>query len=459
MNNVPVPRGGLSRRSMLALTGLTGAGLAGLAGCGGSDSRTSGDGVHLTFWGTTFEKDAVNETIAAFEEERDGISVDAQHIPNNNYDTKLNTLYAANTPPDASYMGINQAFTLAEQGKLVNVLSFVDKYPELGEFMDPVYFYWDEGKAISSWALETILLWYDKDAFVEADIEPPPATADEAWSWDEFLDVALRMTLDRDGNNATESGFDPENIERYGLFVPNLTSFHLWYPLLLSNGGSLTNEAGTEYALDSSAATEVFQNLQDLIYTHHVLPTPAQLGSTPPTTTSQLESKRAAMAIDGQWQLLDLGQSSLNYGVGVLPSYQEPTTLAVCSAMVVPEASKRKEEALELLVYLSRPENVTLYETGLWMPGLQEYYNDESAIDKWLSDDVHPEEYRTAVVDYMRDHGESDYHRWLKNQAEIDNRLTPGLDALAQNETNAEETLGNLKDEIQPLLKGAYPLQ
>lgn len=459
MDNAPVGHGGLSRRTMLRLAGLAGAGLAGAAGCGGSDSRTSSDSLHLTFWGTTFEKDAVNETIAAFENEREGTSVDPQHIPNNNYDTKLNTLYAAKTPPDASYMAINQAFTLAEQGKIVDILSYADQYPELEQFMDPVYFYWEEGKAFSSWALETILLWYNKDTFAEANIEPPPASADEAWSWDEFVDVAQRLTIDRDGNNATESNFDPENIEQYGLFVPSVSSFHCWYPLLLSNGGGLTNEAGTEFTLDSPEAIEVFQNLQDLIYKYHVLPTPAQLGSTPSTTTSQLESKRAAMAIDGQWQLLDLGESDLNYGVGVLPSYHEPSTLAVCSAMVVPEASERKEEALELLVYLSRPENVTLYETGLWMPGLQEYYNDEGAIKKWLSDDVHPEEYRTAVVDYMRDHGKADYHKWLKNQAEIDNRLVPGLDALAQNELNAEEALAGLKDEIQPLLKGAYPLQ
>lgn len=447
----------LSRRKMLGLTGLTGLGLTGVAGCGGSGSRSSSDELLLTFWGSTFEKDAVNETIQAFEDEKPEVSVDSQHVPNNQYETKMNTMFAASTPPDVAYMSVNQAFTLAGEGKISNIYDFSDEFPELEEFMEPVYFYWADGKACSSWALETILLWYNRAAFADAGVPEPPATADEAWTWDEFLEAAQLLTIDGNGKNATQSGFDPENIQQYGLFIPSITSFHAWYPLLLSNGGGLTDDKGMAYQLDTPEAIEVFQNLQDLIYKYHVLPTPAQLGSTPPTTASQLEGGRAAMAIDGQWQLLDLAQGSIEYGVGVLPSYQEPVTLAVCSPMVVPSASKRKAEAFELLVYLSRPENVTLYETGLWMPGLREYYTDEKAIQKWLSDDVHPKEYRTAVIDYMRDHGGSDYHRWLKNQSAIDNRLNPGLDVISENEADAATALKQLKSDVQPLLQGAYP--
>lgn len=39
-------------------------------------------------------------------------------------------------------------------------------------------------------------MFYNKDMFDAANVEYPPTNADEAWSWDEFVEVAKQLTLD-----------------------------------------------------------------------------------------------------------------------------------------------------------------------------------------------------------------------------------------------------------------------
>lgn len=447
-----------SRRQFLAWggAGLAGASLLGAAGCGGSSSSQQ---LKFTYWGSTYEKKAVSKAVERFEKKHaDEAEIDAQHIPNAQYDTKVNALIAANNLPDCAYMSAPTGFRLAGQGKLLNMLSQVKKHPKIDDFMPDVWFYWEQDKAFTSWALEMILLLYNKDAFDKAGVDLPPWKAAEAWTWDEFVKVAQKLTLDQEGNRASDPGFDPKRIKQYGVYMYDMTASNIWQPLLYSNGAELVDKTGTKFAMDSSEAVEVFQNLQDLIYKYHVAPSPSDLGDNPPTTALQFQSGRAAMAIDGFWQLLDLNQSDLNYGVGVLPRYQEAVTTSVNSALVIPSKTEHQSEALELLIYLSEAENVDLYSAGLWMPGQQKYYTDPNLIEKWRQKKLPREQFDGAVVDYMVHNSKRDYHKYLKNQSAIENALTAGLDALALNKSPAKAVLADLKEKVEPKLKGAYPI-
>ena len=86
-------------------------------------------------------------------------------------------------------------------------------------------------------ANETSVLFYRKDSFDEAGLEYPPATAQDAWTWDEFVEVAKKLTKDKNGNDATSPDFDPNNVDTFGINFSNYFAFY-------SNGGSL--QARTE---------------------------------------------------------------------------------------------------------------------------------------------------------------------------------------------------------------------
>jgi multiple sugar transport system substrate-binding protein len=456
-----------SRRDMLRMGGLaaTAAMVPGLAACGGGGSGTSGSNseakLQFMYWGSAFEKTAIEKMLQDFDAKHDDATVQAVHVPGD-YQTKVNTLVASNSLPDVAYMDAPTAYRLAEQGKVVDISKYIKKYPQLSGRKPDNFFWYDDGKTCGTpGASEITLLWYNKDIFSGAGVDLPPAEASKAWSWDQLLETADKLTLDQSGKRPSDSGFDSEKIRQFGISAPMSTQW-TWYPLVRSNGGDIVDESGKKFTLNSPECVEVFQNLQDLIYKHRVAPSPAQLGggdtgSNAPTTTVQLQTKRVAMAIDGQWVLLDMAKSNLKYGIGVLPSYQEPTTMQAGSCRVLSATTKSPEQAIELYVYSVDGQNSDLFQQGLWMPVETKYYADDKSIDSWIKNDAHPPEYRTAAVDYRINNAVRDYSQGLRNMPAISEVLTPALQQIETGKVPAKKVLDELKDKVEPLLQGWYP--
>ena len=65
-------------------------------------------------------------------------------------------------------------------------------------------------------------LYYNKDLFDEAGLAYPPHKYGEKyadgsdWTFDKVKELGKILTVDKDGNDATMEGFDPENIEQFG---------------------------------------------------------------------------------------------------------------------------------------------------------------------------------------------------------------------------------------------------
>jgi multiple sugar transport system substrate-binding protein len=452
---------GWSRRDLLRLAGLAGLGGAAassLAACAGGDGGT-GDRPELQFmyWGSSFEQTAIEKMLDQFEQEYEGASVKALYTPGEDYDTKINTLVASERVPNVAYMDAGMAYRIAEQGKLIDFYPYLEKYPELGERLPYTYYWYGKDKLLGTQtANEVILLWYNKKAFSDVGVDPPPAEAAGAWTWDQAVETADRLTFDQSGKRPSEAGFNPQQVRQFGLSA-NFNSYG-WYPLLRSNGGDIVDESGMKYTLNSPESVEVFQNLQDLIYTHRVAPTPAQTGNNAPTTTVQLQTRRIAMAIDGQWVLLDMAQSDLDYGIGVLPKFGEPTTIGFAAASVAFKGD-HDDEAVELYLFHNDPRYVDLYKDGLWMPLEEKYYRDPAEIDSWTKNDAHPPEFRTAVVDYTLDNSVPWFEQRLKNMPAITEVLTPAIQQIQTGKLKAKEVLDALQAKVEPLLQGYYPTQ
>ena len=453
-----VPSRRPSRRDVLrnGLLGLGAAGAAGPIGMAATACAPADDTrMRFMYWGSSFEQEAVEAMLAAFER-RPGSStpVSPLFVPRE-YETKVNTLVASDKLPDVFYLGAGQGYQLAEQDWLVDVRPYFDRYPELGERLPETYFWWDDDKTFGTQsANEVSLLWYNRALFEKAGVETPPAVAGEAWSYDQLVETADQLTFDAEGRRPSQPGFDSNRVRQFGVSA----GFSHWYPLVRSNGGDIVDETGTRYALNSEAAVRVFQDLQDLMYEHRVAPSAAQLGNNAPTSTVQLQTRRTAMVIDGQWVLLDMAQSEdLDYGIGVLPAYQEPVTMAQGGASVISARSKHPREALELYLFHTDPRHVDLFASGLWMPLDRKYYTEPDLIDLWVDNDAHPPEYRTAVVDYALHHSVPNFAQRLRNMLNIQDLLTPALQRIETGSDRAKTVLDELGEQVQPLLEGWYP--
>ncbi|CAM4482393.1 multiple sugar transport system substrate-binding protein [Paenibacillus endophyticus] len=407
------------------------------------------------YWGSTDEKKAMEQMLKSFNESHPHIQVSGEHVPGD-YNTKMNTLMAANELPDVAYLGDGLTNKWGSEGKLLDFSQYYDSYPELQNKLKASYLFTEPGKAVANFtALEIMVLYYNKDIFSEAGVSLPPSDPMQAWTWDEFVSIAKKLTKDTKGRNAEDPDFDEKNIDTYGFSFG--TDRGTYGPLLESNGAGILDDSGKSYALNEPEAVEVFQKLQDLIYVHHVSPNLIQQQNMPDNHV-RLQTRKVAMVLDGTWALLDLtNNKKLNYGIGVLPKLKEPKTVILAGTTVVFNSTKHPAEALEFYLYHNNPDQVDLYRTGLWMPTEEKYYTEEAAIKQWTDNPAHPPEFLQAGIEYTKGYAVKSPSTAIKNWPEINSKLTPGLDLIWTNKKTAQEALDELKPQIEPLIQGEYP--
>jgi multiple sugar transport system substrate-binding protein len=403
----------ISRREFVKLAGVTVAAGA-LAACTPSTNASpttgapiSGAKVRLRYahWGNVDEKASTRATLDAFEKANPNITVEQIYIPDagDPYLQKMTTMAASNTLPDAALFPDSYTLDWALKDQFLDLSDiFTGEHAKV----DAISYKTPDGKTVGvAGAQEIALIWYNKDTFDKAKIPYPPATVDKAWAWDDFLNVAKQLTVDTKGKPASDPGFDPQNIDRFG-FQMGLWDMPL-FAIIRSNGGDVFSEDWHSLTLDSPEFYDALQQIADLMNTHHVKPayTTSPGGIAAMSTDSALLSGKVAMAMDGQWVLETLNkvrkEQGLKFGIGVLPYLKKPVTAAVGGPIIAFKTTRHPVEAKQLVSFIMDPKQTPDYiHGGLWMPNEKRWYTQPDLLADWINNDNHPAEYKTAVVDY-----------------------------------------------------------
>lgn len=434
-----------------------------LVGCGGKSANSNGTSngteeeiVTLTYttWGSTNELEAQTKAVEEFEKNNPNIKVKLQHIPTD-YDTKLATMIAGNTAPDVALMYKTTALSWADEGKIYNISSLLENDDEISEdtYIDGSFIHTDPETTIGITPCQEIFgLYYNIDAFEEAGIELPPTTSDEAWSWDEFVEVCKKLTIDYNGKNATEEGFDPENIKQFGINMPS----SIWQTLLNLNEVKIVNDDGTDSNLTDPLVIDTVQKLADLAIKYHVAPSPSQ-SKTLPANAVSLQSRKIAMVWDGQWLQLDLANANVNYDVGILPKMKTNTNTLFGEVMSIFESTDHPEEAWKFLKWMTSGEGTKdLITSGLWLPTVKKWYTDEELISEWAVKPGHSDGFREAILEQALNNSVPDLGYYLKNSVKINSIIGPALDQVWSGEKTAEEALTEIEPKVIPELEGVY---
>lgn len=405
----------LSRRRFLQLSS-TAVGAALLSACvapaapagdaGGAVPASQAQvSLRYSHWGNEDEKASTAKTLQAFMEQNPHIAVEQMYIPESGdpYLQKMSAMAASNTLPDAALFPDEHTLSWALRGMFLDLSEI---FSGEHEKVDAIQYRTPDGKIVGvSGAQEIQLIWYNRDLFDDEGIPYPPATAEEAWSWDQFLEIAKQLTVDVNGNNALSPSFDPTNIDRFGF------QMGLWMmPIVTymrSNGGDFFTEDWTGLALDTPESIEAVQMVADLMNVHNVTPKLTAGGSM--SIGSGLLSRKVAMAMDGQWVLETLNrvrrEEGLNFGIGVLPYIQDKVTTAIGGPIVSFSTTKYPSETMQLESFIMDPANTPEFIIGgLWMPNEKRWYHDPELLSIWIDNENHPPEYKTAVVDYSLEH-------------------------------------------------------
>ncbi|MFD2381368.1 ABC transporter substrate-binding protein [Paenibacillus xanthanilyticus] len=408
----------------------------------------------FTYWGSIEEKRAIENALAKFTEEYPWIGVEPIHYPNSDYNTKMMAMSASNEEPDIAYMTTELGEVFSSEDKFLNLFDFLadDDRLRQADFLDYIWYKSADDVAWGvSTAAECFGLYYRTDLLREAGVQAPPSRAEQAWTWDQFVDAAKRLTIDEQGRNAYDPAFDHTRIARYGIM------FETWSdPLnnfVFGNGGDWVGEDGARFRLHSPESAEAIQKLADLINVHHVAPSPYESKSLPAMNVS-LQAGLAAMIIDGQWINLDLGKAGVAFDIGVLPKLKKSVTVGLSGATVIFRSSDHPKEAWLLYKWLSDPNKaLNLYSDGLWMPVLRKWYTEPELVAKWVDANpaAHPPGFREAMMTQLLENGMPSVGYYLRNQMEIFPAVTAGLLPVWQGERKAADALRDIADQVSGL--------
>lgn len=434
----------------------------GAPGASSADSAApGGEKAKLTYtgWGSPNEKNVTQAAIDSFMAAHPNVEVEYMHIPDEagSYATKLTTMVAAGQAPDAALLKGELGLNWAGEGKMVNIIEMIEKDPDwsLDEILPQSIYWWDEGKAIGmNGAIEAFGIFYSKEIFAAAGVDAPPSRPEDAWTWDEFLDVCKTLTIDSQGRNAHDPAFDPNDIQQYAVQLADWAFMQLVY----SAGGQYLSDDGTQFALTEPAAVDSLQKFSDMMNVHHVMPTPVAQKNLPNMATS-LMSKKVAMVLEGQWILVDLGAAGIDYGVGVAPKISDRyATLTVGDPLCIFADSKHPDEAYQLLKWFWNPENtLELQSSGLWMPILKKWYTDPDLVSQWVDNKVHPPEYRDAIMTPALEYGMPAPIYSIRNYPKIDAIVKPAVDQIRLGEETAQDAMNRIAEQVQGEIKGIYP--
>ena len=406
---------------------------------GASGGRTV---ITFSFWGTPEEWAVTQATADRFNNSQNRIEVMVRQIAWEVYDATLNTMAAAGRLPDCGMMQEASALSFASNGLLADMSQM---YPAgAARPLESLAFRGPDGKVVAySTANEILLLFYNRAMFDAAGIPYPPARVEDAWTWDQFVDVAKRLTLDSNGRNANDPAFNSNSIVQYGAMVENLTwQLEVW---ALSNGGGFYSRDGRSVIIDQTQAIQAIQRVADLHLVHKAAPLSA--GNTDDGIQRSILTGTVAMATAGQWNVgTAFPGSGINYGVAVLPHMGTKVTINTGGPVVVFSQSRNQAAAMEWLRWYTQEENSwSLIESGIWMPILDKYYTNEADTRRWISNPNFPpyNEYKSAVVDYARTSSRSTSWYYTPNTNRFNELLGSILGDVWTGRTTAQAAITN----------------
>jgi multiple sugar transport system substrate-binding protein len=207
-------------------------------------------------------------------------------------------------------------------------------------------------------------LFYNRKLFADANLTPPPARWDKAWTFAEFLDAARALTK-RDGDGkVTQWGFVDTWVPYYSAGLFGMNNGTPWCT-------PRTNP--THLNLDNDAFIEGIQFYADLAFKHQVAPKPADQQSM--STMDLFSSGRAGMALGGHWRYQTFSRADgLDFDITVLPSGPHGNGARSnigTTGLAIAATSSRKEQAWEFVKFAAGPIGQGLTgESGLFVPVL-----------------------------------------------------------------------------------------
>jgi multiple sugar transport system substrate-binding protein len=320
----------------------------------------------LHFWALGAEGEMVQRLIPEFERLNPGIKVKVQMIPWSAAQEKLISAFASDNTPDLCQLGN----TWVPQFSAIKAISPLDEWLNTNTAIKKENYFqgiWQtnivDGKVYGiPWYIDTRVMFYRKDVFLEAGYPNPPKT------WDELYDLSkkIKRIVGKD---------------KYPIYLP-VDEWATFIIFALQSGSTILKD-NNQYG-DFSG--EKFKRAFDYIIRYHKEGlTP--LGIQQVTNIYQaLAEKYISIYISGPWNINEFkkwmkGDLEDKWMTAPLPGIKEYPGVSTAggSSLVMFKASKHKEQVWKLFEYLSDPKvQVKFYQLLSNLPAVKEAWKDSS---------------------------------------------------------------------------------
>jgi multiple sugar transport system substrate-binding protein len=278
-------------------------------------------------------------------------------------DTFATELASGNGPDIVGPLGVGGANAFA--GQWLDLSPYVQQNSiDLSQF-DPgvvnLYKSGGEGQLGLPFAIYPSEMYYQPDMFDEAGLDYPPAKYGDQykmpdgsmadWSYDTVRQVAMKLTVDKNGKDATDPDFDPKKIVQYG-FEPQRDDLRTMGAAFFRAGRFLSGDGRTVQIPDAWAAA--WKWVYDGIWKDHFIETNSVYQSQEFNGGGYtFNSGKVAMQENYLWDVCCVTDAGGNWDLGALPSYNGTVTAPInADTFRIVKSTKHPDEAFTVLSYL-----------------------------------------------------------------------------------------------------------
>jgi multiple sugar transport system substrate-binding protein len=317
------------------------------------------------------------EIVAAFNESHDNIELVLEIVDYNTAQDVLSTEIAGGNAPDiVGPVGVSGAE--AFHGNWLDLTDLIEstgfdmsQFPqESVDFMNVG----GEGQVGIPFASYPSMLFYHRDMFDEAGLEYPPHEygapymldgKEVPWDFETLAELARRLTVDVNNNDATSPDFDPENIVQWG-YEPQYQDLRAAGSYFGS--GSLAAEDGTTAQVPEHWA-DAWKWLYARYWEDHTTMNLAQRDAPEFGNENVFNTGKAAMALTHLWYTCCIGDAGDDWDLAAVPENNGTVTSNFnADTFRIWKDTEHPEEAFEVVSYLLTEASADLLQVYGAMP-------------------------------------------------------------------------------------------
>ena len=287
------------------------------------------------------------------------------------------------------------------------------------------------------WHTDVSAILYNREIFKRAGIASVPDRLEDAWTWEEFLDVSRRIR-DRGGERVSPFGMNWQEAGAYR-----------WLNWLYAAGGRMIGEDRTKATLAGSP--EAMRTLQFFETWFEERLTPRNLTPRGAYPSEVFPTQRLGMISIGDFLLPSLADTvtRFEYGATFLPRDREAATDLGGTAIVVTRDSELPELAARFAAFMgSEAAQRRFIEATTTLPTRSALV--EADLDYQVAPELMPV-YQQQATTLSPELVEA---TTLPNFTEINNVFVAELEALTARGQEPKETLSNMQSGVDEALQG-----